>query len=141
MKTCFHSHFVCKFSSICNFAIFVWIFMKFLPKYRTKKSGMIYTVLVKFFAHSLIGKGPIFSPKSGLGNSLVLHTTVTLYTYTNCSKILNTFLFLISNKKLVFRTGIHKLLVRISIKEDSEQTLSLDRSFHFDIQLYIIQPS
>ena len=32
------------------------------------------------------------------------------YGYSNCSKILNTFLFLFSNKMLVIRAGIHKML-------------------------------
>ena len=48
------------------------------------------------------------------------------YIYGKCSKILNTFLFLISNKLLVFRTGIHKMLVRIAIREDPDQTASLE---------------
>ena len=61
--------FLCKFSLICNFAIFAWIFMKFPPKCRTKKLGMIYTIL-GHLAHFLIGMGPIFGPKSGLGKSL-----------------------------------------------------------------------
>ena len=43
--------------------------MKFSPKCRSKKWGMIYTILGSF-AHFWIGKGPIFGPKSGLGNSL-----------------------------------------------------------------------
>ena len=38
-------------------------------------------------------------------------------------KILNTFLFLFSNEMLVFRTGIHKMLVRIENREDPDQTL------------------
>ena len=48
MKTCFHEFtFLCKFSCICNSAIFVRIFMKFSPKCRkSKKLGMIYTILV-----------------------------------------------------------------------------------------------
>ena len=38
------------------------------------------------------------------------------------SKISNTFLFLFSNKMLVFRAGTHKLLVRIKNREDPNQT-------------------
>ena len=38
-------------------------------------------------------------------------------------KIFNTFLFLFSNEILVFRTGIHKMLVRIENREDPDQTL------------------
>ena len=37
--------FLCKFSCICNFGIFDQIFMKFSPKCRNKKLGMIYTIL------------------------------------------------------------------------------------------------
>ena len=37
----------------------------------------------------------------------------------NCSKVLNTFLFLFSNKMWVIKAGIHKMLVRIA----SRQTL------------------
>ena len=38
--------------------------------------------------------------------------------YGKCSKISNTFLFLFSNKMLVFRAGIQKILVRIANRED-----------------------
>ena len=41
-----------------------------------------------------------------------------------CSKILNSFLFLFSNKLLVFRAGIHKMCVRIANREDPDQTAS-----------------
>ena len=41
-----------------------------------------------------------------------------------CSKISNTFLVLFSNKILIFRTGIHKMLVRIANREDPDQTAS-----------------
>ena len=44
--------------------------------------------------------------------------------YHKCSKILNTFLVLFSNKLLVFRAGIHKMLVRIANREDPDQTAS-----------------
>ena len=44
--------------------------------------------------------------------------------YSKCSKILNTFLFLFSNKMLVFRAGIHKFLVRVANREDPDQTAS-----------------
>ena len=42
--------------------------------------------------------------------------------YRKCSKISNTFLFLLLNKMLVIRAGIHKLLVRIANMEDPDQT-------------------
>ena len=37
-------------------------------------------------------------------------------------QILNIFLFLFSNKMLVFRAGIHKMLVRIANREDPDQS-------------------
>ena len=40
--------------------------MKFSPKCRTKKLGMIYTI-PGCFCSFLIGKGLLFGPKSGLG--------------------------------------------------------------------------
>ena len=60
--------------------------MKFSPKCRTKKLGMIYTIWEVFayfliwevFACFLIGKGPIFSPKSGLGKSLTFLSYILL---------------------------------------------------------------
>ena len=39
-----------------------------------------------------------------------------------CSKISNFFLFLFSNKMMVIRAGLHKLLVRIENREDPDQT-------------------
>ena len=44
--------------------------MECSPKCRTKKLGMIYTIL-EVFVHFLIGKGPMFGPKSGLGKYCV----------------------------------------------------------------------
>ena len=44
--------------------------------------------------------------------------------YSKCSKNLNTFLFLFSNKMLAIRAGIHKMLVRIANREDPDQTAS-----------------
>ena len=44
--------------------------------------------------------------------------------YGKCSKISNTPLFLFSNKMLVFTAGIHIMLVRISNREDPDQTAS-----------------
>ena len=38
-ESMFSFTFLCKFSCICNFAIFVRIFIKFSPKCRTKKLG------------------------------------------------------------------------------------------------------
>ena len=55
--------FLYKVSCICNFAIFVRIFMKFSPKCRTKQLGMIYTILGSFCSFFNCGKGLIFCPK------------------------------------------------------------------------------
>ena len=44
--------------------------------------------------------------------------------YGKCSKISNTFLLLFSNKMVIFRAGIHKILVRIENREDPDQTAS-----------------
>ena len=55
----------------------------------------------------------------------VLHANDSVV-YHKCSKISNTFLFLFSNKMLVFRAGIHKILVRIAKREDPGQTASED---------------
>ena len=51
--------------------------------------------------------------------------------YGNCSKILNTFLFLFSNTMFVFMAGIHrKLDVRITLMEDPDLALCcLSRPF------------
>ena len=51
-----------------------------------------------------------------------------LYRYSKCSKISNTFPFLLSYKMLVIRAGIHKMLVRIANREYSDQTASSDQS-------------
>ena len=48
----------------------------------------------------------------------------TIKIYDKCSKILNTFLFLLSTKLLVFSDGIDKTLVRIANREDPDQTAS-----------------
>ena len=46
--------------------------------------------------------------------------------YGKCSKISYTFLFLFSNKMLIFRAGIHNMDVRIANREDPDQTASLE---------------
>ena len=58
-----------------------------------------------------------------------LYLTATLlcnmpFNIRKCSKIANTFLFLFSNKMLVFRAGIYKMLVCISNRDDTDQTAS-----------------
>ena len=44
--------------------------------------------------------------------------------YGKCSKTSNTFLSLFSNKMMVFRTGIHKLLAVIANMEELDQSAS-----------------
>ena len=63
--------FLCKFSWICNFCFFVWIFMKISPKCRTKKLGMRNTILGSFRS-CLNWEGADIQPKSGLGISLII---------------------------------------------------------------------
>ena len=48
------------------------------------------------------------------------------YSKNKCSKISNTFLLLFSNKIMVIRASIDKLLVRIANREDPDQTASSD---------------
>ena len=45
-------------------------------------------------------------------------------TYSKCSKISNNFLFLFSNKMLIFRAGILNMQVKIANREDPNQTAS-----------------
>ena len=44
----------------------------------------------------------------------------------HCSKISNIFLLLLSNKVLLFRAGIYKMLVRIANRQDPSQAVSLE---------------
>ena len=46
------------------------------------------------------------------------------FQYGECSKISNTYLFLFSNRMLVFRAGIHKFLVRVANRENPDETAS-----------------
>ena len=52
----------------------------------------------------------------------------------NVSKIKRSSLFLLSNKMLVFRPGIHKMFVRISNREDPDQTASEEAFLLFQKQ-------
>ena len=55
---------------------------------------------------------------------LFSHCTNIFILTVNVLKFRNTFLFLFSNKMLVFRPGIHKMLVRIADRKDPDQTAS-----------------
>ena len=58
-------------------------------------------------------------------NSGIILKTFT-HAYGKCSKILNTFLFLFSNKMVVIKAGINKMIVIIANREDPDQTASTD---------------
>ena len=61
-----------------------------------------------------------------------------------CSKISNTFLFLFSNKLLIFMAGIHKMDVRIASSEDLDQTTSSEKICYMyieDIQMFLLNMS
>ena len=51
--------------------------------------------------------------------------------YGKSSKVSNTFLFLLSNKMLVFKTRYHKMLVIMANREDPDQTASESGSVLF----------
>ena len=48
------------------------------------------------------------------------------FTVEDLKKVLNTFLFLFSNKMLVIKAGIHKIFIKIANREDPDQTASSD---------------
>ena len=58
-----------------------------------------------------------------------------IYQYGKCSKILNTFLFLFSNKMLVIKAGIYKRLIRIPNSEDQIKLLLKKQS---DLSLHCL---
>ena len=55
---------------------------------------------------------------------LIHVNNVMFYTYCKCSKISNTFLSPFLNKISVIRAGIHKMYVRMAIRQDPDQTAS-----------------
>ena len=63
-------------------------------------------------------------------DSFAMHRFCISVTYSKCSKILCSFIFLFSNKMLIFRAGIHKTLVRRANREDPYQTASLEAGLH-----------
>ena len=70
----------------------------------------------------------LYIKNSKLETNYVFNTKTKFYfklnSYGKCYKISNTFLFLFSNKMLVFRAGIYKFLVRVANREDPNQTAS-----------------
>ena len=59
--------------------------------------------------------------------------------YGKCSKILNTFLFLFTNKMLFFRAGCHKILVRIANRKDPDFLFVWFDDLHLSQQLWSFQ--
>ena len=85
------------------------------------------------FALYLLSPGSNFEPKLDMQNEFqgkvivdiqMSNTEFVLSLYGKCPKISNTFLFLFSNKMLVVRAGVHKMLVRIANREDPDLTAS-----------------
>ena len=86
---------------------------------------LVYSFWV-FFLLSYFWKNSTFEPSDNPNHSrqkILLQTSLDITTG-KCSIFSNSFLFLFSNKMLVFRAGIHKMLVRIANREDPDQTAS-----------------
>ena len=112
----FHSHFYVEFHASVTL---VRIFTKFSPKCRTKKLGMIFTILGSFCSF-LNWEGPMFGPKSSLRKSLnelgTVHCTylrVLGYIVFFCLKIFSTFTNSIDPDEMqhyaAFHPGLHCL--------------------------------
>ena len=72
--TCFHSNFYANFHA-SETSIFDWIFMKFSSKCRTKKLGMIHSILGSVCSF-LNSEGGLFGPKSSdQTNKPIVHIT------------------------------------------------------------------
>ena len=71
-------------------------------------------VVIKIFVLSIF-KWPFYT------GFTLMHLTIN----GKCSKIVYTFLILFASKLLVIRAGIHKRLVRITNRQDPDQTDSL----------------
>ena len=61
---------------------------------------------------------------SALGYRTFLKDTEGFYVYSKCSKILNTFFYLFSNKILLIRAGNRKMFLKIANREDPDLTTS-----------------
>ena len=84
MKTCFHSHFYANFHGSVT-AIFVLVFMKFSPKCRTKKFGMIYSILGNFCLF-VNWEGADIRPQIRLRKIPVVHLNIQTDRQTDLSK-------------------------------------------------------
>ena len=85
-ESTFSVTFLCKFSCICNFAIFCSDFTKFSRNVELRNWEW-YTLIWEFFAPFWIGKGP--GRKSGLGKSLHTCDFIRLNMVVNGSPIPN----------------------------------------------------
>ena len=80
--------------------------------------GMLAKLLVLKISQSLECSSKYLCPR--------ISSTVMLFKINIHSKITNIFLFLFSNKILVIRTGIHKMLSRMVNEKDPDQTASVE---------------
>ena len=80
--------------------------------------------LIQHFEADFLWKVSLKILNSGLILKTFTHESTQILDYGKCSKISNTFLFLFSNKILIFRDGIYKMHVRITNREDPDQTAS-----------------
>ena len=91
--------------------------LKGLKPYKTSRPDEISSCFLKEMEPSIL---PVLSALT-----LIFQASLVKAQYSKCSKISNTFLFLFSNKMLVFRAGIHKFLVRVANREENpDQTAS-----------------
>ena len=91
--------------------ILIWIYTVVKRGYKTKLT------VFKFCRISLFLKDPFFQTIEFWKKMCSVHFEG-LNGYGKCPKTSNTLLFLFWNKMLVIRAGIHKMLVRIAIRED-----------------------
>ena len=75
MKTCFHSHFYTNFYASVTL-LFLFGFSWHFHQNLELRNWEWYTAFWEVFAQFLIGKGPIFGPKSGLTKSLHVYQRV-----------------------------------------------------------------
>ena len=84
---------------------------------------MNWLICVIFYSYLQEHKRCVCKTKMPPGIYAIHRTAVQNY-HGKFSKISNTFLFLFSNKMLLIRTEIYKMLVRIANREDPDQTAS-----------------
>ena len=102
--------------------------------YNTYSCNLFCTISSSSLSVTVSSSKPVSLSLSARSSTELSSVTLPIYSckisiYSKCSKISNTFLFLFSNKMLVFRAGIHKFLVRVANREDPDQTASSDCFF------------